>query len=278
MNVIDSHLHFWNPKVLRYDWLKGVPELNHPFEVEEFRQATANLSIDGLVFVEADCAPEQNVAEADWVAALPAPIKGIIAYAPLENGSAAKATLDQLSERPLVKGIRRLAQAQPIGFAIQPKFIEGVRLLADYNLSFDIGVRAVQLSDALVLIAACPNVRFVLNHIGKPNIAEGDIDHWRELMTAISGFENVDVKFSGLVTEADRNHWTTDDLRPYVDVVLKAFTPARVMFGSDWPVCTLAASYARWFGTAQGFLQPLSSDEQQQIFAGTATRAYRLDA
>ena len=278
MKIIDSHLHFWNPKVLRYDWLKVVPELNRPFEVAEFQQATENLSIDGVVFVEADCAPEQNIAEADWVAALPAPIKGIVAYAPLESGDAAKAALDQLSERPLVKGIRRLAQAQPIGFAVQPKFIEGVSLLADYNLSFDIGVRAVQLSDAMVLIAACPNVHFVLNHIGKPNIADGDIDNWRELMTVISGFENVDVKFSGLVTEADYENWKVDDLRPYVEVVLKEFTPARVMFGSDWPVCTLAASYARWFGAAQAFLQSLSSDEQQQIFAGTATRAYRLDA
>ena len=278
MKIIDSHLHFWNPQVLRYDWLKGVPELNHPFEVAEFQQATENLSIDGVVFVEADCAPEENVAEADWVAALPAPIKGIVAYAPLENGAAAKATLDQLAQRPLVKAIRRLVQAEPIGFAVQPKFIEGVRLLADYNLAFDIGVRHIQLADALVLIAACPNVHFVLNHIGKPNIADHDIEHWRELMTAISGFDNVDVKFSGLVTEADRDRWTVDDLRPYVDVILKEFTPARLMFGSDWPVCTLAASYARWFGTAQALLQSLSSDEQQQIFAGTATRAYQLDA
>ena len=278
MKFIDSHLHFWNPQVLRYKWLEGVPELNRPFEVAEFEQATASQSIDGVVFVEADCAPEQNVAEADWVAALPAPIKGIVAYAPLENGASAKETLDQLSERPLVKGIRRLLQAEPEGFGVQPNFIEGVKLLADYNFSFDIGVRHVQLSDAMVLIAACPNVRFVLNHMGKPNIAEGDIDNWRELMTVISGFDNVDMKFSGMVTEADRNQWTSKDLRPYVDVVLKEFTPARMMFGSDWPVCTLAASYPRWFSTAQSFIQSLSDAEQQQIFAGTATRAYRLDA
>ena len=277
MKIIDSHLHFWNPQVLRYDWLKGVPSLNRPFEVAEFRQATESLSIDGVVFVEADCAPGQAVAEVEYVESLPAPIKGIVAFAPLETGAAAKDTLDALSGHPLVKGIRRLIQAEAIGFAVQPKFIEGVRLLGDYNLTFDIGVRHVQLADALVLIAACPNVRFVLNHIGKPNIAEHDIDNWRELMTAISGFENVDVKFSGLVTEADRDHWTLDDLRPYVDVVLKEFTPARLMFGSDWPVCTLASSYARWFGTAQAFLRSLSNDEQQQIFAGTATRAYRLD-
>ena len=160
---------------------------------------------------------------------------------------------------------------------MQPKFIEGVRLLADYNLSFDIGVRHIQLGDALALIAACPEVHFVLNHIGKPNIAAGEIDTWRKQMTAISGFENVDVKFSGMVTEAARDHWTMDDLLPYIEVVLEAFTPARMMFGSDWPVCTLAASYARWFGTAQAFLKSLSSDEQQQIFAGTAARAYRLD-
>ncbi|MBI1259471.1 MAG: amidohydrolase family protein [Chloroflexi bacterium] len=278
MKIIDSHLHFWNPQTLPYPWLESVPVLNHAFEVAEFRQATENLQIDGVVFIEADCAPEQNVAEADWVAALPAPIKGIVAYAPLETGSAAKAALDSLSERPLVKGIRRLVQGEPIGFAVQPKFIEGVRLLADYNLSFDIGVRHIQLSDAKTLIAACPNVRFVLNHMGKPNIAEGDIDNWRKLMTAIAGFENVDMKFSGMVTEADAANWTIDDLRPYVDVVLKEFTPARMMFGSDWPVCTLAASYERWFSTAQTFIQPLSDAERQQIFAGTATRAYRLDA
>jgi L-fuconolactonase len=277
MKIIDSHLHFWNPQGLRYKWLESVPPLNHPFEVAEFRQATENLSIDGLVFVEADCAPEQNVAEADWVAALSAPIKGIVAYAPLETGDAARASLDQLKQRPLVKGIRRLIQAEPLGFAVQPKFIEGVQLLAVYDLAFDIGVRHIQLADALALIAACPNVRFVLNHMGKPNIAGGEIDRWRDLITAISGFANVDMKFSGMVTEADRDHWTIDDLRPYFDVVLKEFTPAHMMFGSDWPVCTLAASDARLFGTAQALTQGLSSDEQQQIFAGTAMRAYRLE-
>ena len=278
MKIIDSHLHFWNPQVLRYKWLESVPVLNHPFEVEDFRQATETLAIDGVVFVEADCAPEQTVAEADWVAALPGPIKGIVAYAPLEKGAAAKAALDQLSERPLVKGIRRLVQAEPVGFSVQPKFIEGVQLLEDYNLAFDIGARARHLSDVVVLITACPNVRFILNHIGKPNIAQGEIANWRESMAAISGFENVDVKFSGLVTEADAAHWTLEDLRPFAEVVLEAFTPARMMFGSDWPVCTLAASYTRWFGTAQALVRSLSSDEQQQIFAGTATRAYRLDA
>jgi len=277
MKIIDSHLHFWNPQVIRYPWLESVPQLNRPFEVAEFRQATENIQIDGLVFVEADCAPEQNVAEVEWVESLPAPIKGIVAFAPLEKGAAARDSLDQLVQKPLVKAIRRLIQAEPLGFAVQPKFIEGVRLLADYNLAFDIGVRHIQLSDALSLITACPNVHFVLNHIGKPNIAGNDIDNWRELMTAISGFENVDGKVSGMVTEADRDHWTVDDLRPYADVVLKAFTPARLMFGSDWPVCTLAASYSRWFGTVQALLKSLSADEQQQIFAGTATRAYRLD-
>lgn len=277
MKVIDCHVHFWDPQHLRYDWLKET-SLYHPFLPEDFRQATSGIDVEGIVFVEVDRAPDQGLAEAQWVDSLDAPVKAIVAFAPLELGNAARPSLDALASIPKVKSIRRLIQSEGAGFAIQPKFVEGVQLLEEYNFAFDICIKYRQLPDTIALVEQCPNIQFVLDHIAKPDIAGGEIDQWRQNITKLAQFENVYCKLSGLVTEADNANWTPADLQPYVEHVLEIFGTERLMFGSDWPVCTWASTYKRWYETAQQFLSGLSMEQQQAIFADNAARIYRLDA
>jgi L-fuconolactonase len=277
VKVIDSHVHFWDPKHLRYDWLQGT-SLYRPFLPDDYRQAIGDITVEGIVFVEVDRAPEQGLAEAQWIDSLPAPIKGIVAFAPLELGNAARPALDALASIPKVKAIRRLIQSEGAGFAAQPLFIEGVRLLAEYQLRFDICIKYHQLPDVLTLVEQCPGVQFVLDHIGKPDIAGGEINQWRQNTARLAQFENAYCKLSGLVTEADHANWKPADLQPYVEHVLEVFGTQRLMFGSDWPVCTWASTYARWYETIRQFLDPLPNIQKQAIFADNAIRFYGLNA
>ncbi len=277
--IVDSHVHFWKPSQFHYDWLEPIASLNRPFEPNDFRQAVAGVELAGVVFVQADCAPDEGLAEARWVASLDAPatpIKGIVAYAPLEAGGAARAALDALAQIPHVKGIRRLIQSEGSGFALQADFVTGIRLLAEYDLPFDLCVLPHQLPDVIALVERCPDVRFVLDHLGKPSIADGEIDIWRQNMSRLAKFENVSCKLSGFVSESAPVKWTPADLRPYVEHALAAFGAERLMFGSNYPICTLAGTYKYWQETLTALLAPLAQDERQQIFAANATRFYRL--
>jgi L-fuconolactonase len=278
MKVIDSHAHFWQPQVLRYDWFRNIRALNRPFGLDDYLTAAGDLEIEGIVFVEVDRAPEQGLAEAQWVASLPAPVAAIVAFAPLELGEATRPALDALVQVPKVKGIRRLIQSEASGFATQPDFVAGVRLLPEYNLSFDLCIRHYQLADVITLVDQCPDVSFVLDHIGKPNIAGHELSPWREDIARLAQYPNVHCKLSGLANEADMASWTPADLQPYVEHVLEVFGTERLMFGSDYPVCTLATTYARWLGVLQGFLAPLTDAQKQAIYADNARRFFRLNS
>ncbi|MBZ0284443.1 MAG: amidohydrolase family protein [Anaerolineae bacterium] len=280
MKIIDSHMHLWNPALLNYAWLEGEPVLKRPFLPADFRAASAGLNIESVVFVQADCLPEQGVEEVKWVTQIApdVPVSGIVAFAPLEHGDAARPTLQALTAYPLVKGVRRLIQSEAAGFSIQPDFIKGVQAVADYGFSFDLCIRHHQLADVIHLVTQCPNVSFILDHVGKPAIAAGEIARWRDEIQSLAQHENVHCKLSGMVTEANYTNWTADDLRPYVEHVLNIFGTQRIMFGSDWPVSTLAASYQRWLETAQQFVSHLSADDQQRIFYENAKDFYRLES
>jgi len=279
MKLIDSHMHLWNPNLLTYAWLSDAPPLNRPFLPSDFRAAITDFEVESVVFVQADCLPEQGIEEVKWVSQIAAdvPVSGIVAFASLEQGDAARPTLEALTAYPLVKGIRRLIQSESAGFSTQPDFIKGVQALVDYGFSFDLCIRHHQLPNVIKLVAQCPQVSFVLDHVGKPDIAHGEIARWREDIQALAQSPNVSCKLSGMITEANHANWTPDDLRPYVEHVLNTFSPQRIMFGSDWPVCTLAASYQRWLETAQQFVSYLPTDDQQRIFYSNAKRFYRLE-
>jgi len=279
--LIDSHVHFWDPAHLRYDWLVGAPSIRRPFLPSDLPRQGPGWALAGLVFVQADCAAEQGQAEVDWVAGLAASdpvIRGIVAFAPLELGAAARPHLEWLSRQPLVKGVRRLIQAEAPGFAVAPVFVRGVTLLAEYGLSFDIAVRNNQLDEALSLIRQCPGVRFVLDHIGNPDIKEGRREPWQQQLAAIAAEPNVVCKVSGVATRADQAHWQPAELRPYIEYVLDTFGPERVLFGSDWPVVTLAAQYEQWVEVLLAVASARPEAEQAKLFGGNTQQVYRLDA
>ncbi len=281
LSLVDTHVHFWDTNYLRYDWLRGSPRLNRPFLPHELPARGPDWRLDGLVFVQADCAADQAQAEVEWVAGLAAAhpvVQGIVAFAPLDRGEAARAHVHWLSRQPLVKGVRRLIQEEPVGFATQPEFVRGVALLADYGLSFDLCIRHYHLPEVIALARQCPAVAFVLDHIGKPNIKDGVLEPWRAHLSELASLPNVHCKLSGLVTEADHERWQPADLRPYIDHVLTAFGPERVMYGSDWPVQSLAARYDQWVDVLQAAAAALPEAARLRLFSQNARSFYRLPA
>jgi L-fuconolactonase len=279
LNILDSHVHFWEPARLRYSWLDDLPSLNRAFLPDHVPTGGAGWSVAALIFVQADCAAEQALQEVDWVASLASDdprIQGIVAFAPLEKGEGVRSTLEALRRQPLVKGVRRLIQSEPPGFSLQPDFVAGVQLLAEFDMTCDLCLRHFQMRDAIQLVRQCPRVNFVLDHIGKPDIKIGLLDPWQEDIAELAALPNVMCKLSGLVTEADWQNWTPADLRPYIDHVLAAFGADRVMFGSDSPVAYLAATYAQWLETLMAATESLSSADREKLFYRNAARFYRL--
>jgi L-fuconolactonase len=276
--LMDSHIHFWDPKLLRYDWLSELPTLNRAFTPSELTQVAADIPLEKLVFVQADCAAADAMGEVIWVSKLAATdrrIQGIVAFAPLENANITE-VLTELRQFPLVKGVRRLIQNEAIDFATQPDFVRGVQALVEFDLPFDICIRHDQLQAVIDMLRQCPDNRFVLDHFGKPPIKAGLIEDWAACLTQLASFSNVTCKLSGLVTEADHEHWTPADLQPYIDHALAVFGPERLMFGGDWPVSELATDYVRWVSTAQAAVAHLSEGEQDRIFYTNASAFYRL--
>jgi L-fuconolactonase len=277
--LLDTHVHFWDPAQLSYPWLAEIPQLNAAFLPADLGAATTGLALEKIVFVEADVSHAQQLAEVAWVTALAASeprLAGIVAAAPLEQGEAVRGHLQDLAAYPLVKGVRRLLQAEPPGFATQPNFIRGVQLLREFDFSFDICIKHHHLGEVIQLVAQCPDIAFVLDHIGKPDIKAQRFDPWRAEIKKLASFPNVVCKISGLVTEADLKQWTLPDLRPYLDHVLEVFGPERVMYGGDWPLSTLAATYQAWLETLQEATTALSAAERQRLFYENGQLYYRL--
>jgi L-fuconolactonase len=276
--IVDAHVHLWEVGRLRYAWLEQEPKLNRDFLIEDFRRACGPVEVAKLVFVQCDCDAAQAQAEVDWVAEVArtdARIRGIVAFAPLEKGAAAGDALAWLAAHPLVKGVRRLIQSEADPeFCVKPDFVRGVRSLAAHGLSFDLCVRHHQLAAAIRLVRLCPDVRFVLDHCGKPEIRSGRLEPWRAELRELSRLENVWCKLSGLVTEADHAGWKPADLRPYLDHAIGCFGLDRVMFGGDWPVSTLATDYPRWVAALDEALRGCTPDEAQRVYVRNAERCY----
>jgi len=280
--IVDSHLHLWDPTRFRMGWLDGLERLNRPHVLEDFDAATAGLDVEAMVYLQVEVDPAYALLEARWVEELARRdprIRGIVAWAPLEHGERARAVVEALvRDTPHLKGIRRLIQDEPDpGFCARPEFVRGVQLLPDYGLSFDICIFHHQLPAAIELVRQCPEVSFVLDHIGKPDIRSGQMEPWAERVTTLAGFPNVMCKISGAVTEADHAAWTADDLAPYIRHAMAAFGEDRVMFGGDWPVSTLASPYRRWVETLDALTADVSTEARRKLWNANARRFYRLD-
>lgn len=277
--IVDSHVHFWDPQRLRYTWLDGIEALNRPFLPADFDKACGAVHVEKIVFVQGDCLPTQSRDEVAWVSSLAERdprIAGIVAFAPLERGAGAREALASLAKNRLVKGVRRLLQSEAdVRFCLQPDFLAGVALLAEFGLSFDICIKHPQLAASIEMVRRVPQVKFVLDHIGKPDIKGQQFEPWKAEIRELSKLPNVCCKVSGLVTEADHDHWRSSDLKPYIDHVLGAFGPDRVLFGSDWPVVQLASTYTRWVETLLDAVA-VSPAEQRKLFRENAITWYRL--
>jgi L-fuconolactonase len=271
--VIDSHIHLWDPTVLRYPWLESVEELSRPF-------LPADLHASGgpAQWVMVQAAAHDGAAELEWIASLassePA-LVGMVVHAPVENGLAVRDLLERLAATPLTVGIRRLIQDEGAGFSLTAGFLDGVRAVGEVGLPFDICVRAFERADVAPLVDACPDVSFVLDHLGKPAIADGEWEAWRSQLVELAQRPNLTCKLSGSTTEAGRG-WREDDVRPYLLHALEVFGPQRCMFGSDWPVATVTTDYQRWFDLVTDAVSGCSQSEIDAVFAGTAAHVYGL--
>jgi L-fuconolactonase len=274
--LIDSHLHLWDPAALAYPWLAAEPALNRAYLLSDLEPGAH--PVDGFIVVEAGC--WQGAAELELLGRLAKRwpcIRGIVAQVPLEQGLGAAPVLAVAAGDPCTVGVRRNVQEEPPGFMVADSFLAGVRLLQAYGLPFDACIREHQLTELTELVDRCPDVTFVLDHLGKPAIARRRREPWFADLAALARRPNVMAKLSGLTTEADRERWRPGDIAPYLTHAIEVFGPHRCMFGSDWPVATLATTYQRWVDLVRDVIAGLPADDRAAILAGTARRVYHLD-
>lgn len=280
--IVDAHVHLYDPQRIAYPWLAGVAAISASHLPSDLDRARGAVTIERLVFVEVDAAAGQEFEEArfiDNLAGTEPRIGAIVASAPVEKGSAVAEDLEKLCAIARVKGVRRLIQSLPRpDDCLAAAFVDGVREVGRLGLTFDLCIRHEQLASATELVRRCPEVSFVLDHLAKPPVASGRRESWTQEMRALAELPNVVVKVSGLVTEADHDAWTRDQLRPYVDHVVESFGFSRLLFGSDWPVVNLASSYEDWVGVMDGFLAGVPRADLRRFYRDNAIRTYRLDA
>ena len=279
--IIDTHVHLSNIDRIRYSNLKvETPSLHRSFGLEDFRSHAQSVALKAYVVMELCCDHSDRGAEVEWVTELAARdprLQGIVACALIEKGAAVETELEAYTRNPLVKGVRRNLEAEDIEFCLQPAFLEGLRCLPKFDLGFDICVHHQHLSNVVKMAGQCPDVRFILDHIGKPNIRDQLFDPWKADIKDLSAQPNVYCKLSGMVTEADCEKWTSDDLRPYFDHVIECFGLERLIFGGDWFISTLATTYPEWVATVDWAVSGCSDEELRRLYFGNARTFYRLD-
>jgi L-fuconolactonase len=272
---IDAHQHFWAYSPEHYPWIdEGMASLRRDFVPPDLRPELERGQISGTVLVEARSAVEETerllriAQQTDFV-------RGVVGWLPLSEAGVGE-LIERFAAAPKFRGVRHaiLAEADP-EFMLREDFNRGVAQLARRRLTYDLLLLPRNLALAPRFVDRHPEQRFVLDHFAKPLIRERQLEPWATQLRELARRPNVYCKVSGLSTEADRS-WQAGDLRPFLDVALEAFTPARLMFGSDWPVCTLATSYQRWLNTVTDWLAALSADERDRILGGTALEIYRL--
>jgi L-fuconolactonase len=275
--IVDAHLHLWDPTARHHDWLAAHPSLLRRFGPEDLD--AGHHDVAAAIVVQADCRDEEALDEVRWIAGLAREhplVRGIVAYAPLHRGVDARGALEAVAAEPLVVGVRRLLQGEPPNLLRSPELVAGVRLLAEVGFPFDVCVTHDQLPAVAELVAACPDVAFVLDHLGKPAVAAGSLDPWREDLARIAAHPNVACKLSGLTTEAGPG-WDAARLRPYLDHALEVFGPDRCLVGSDWPVLTLGATVEAWFDVVVAALEPCTPGERAAVLSGNAGALYGID-
>ena len=275
---IDSHQHFWEYDPEQYGWMDDrMTVLRHHHLPDDLSAAQSDLGFDGSIAVQARQALEEN----RWLlelADLNPRVKGVVGWVDLQSNDV-DSQLAQFADHSRFVGVRHVVQDEPDDdFMLRPKFVRGISNLEYFGLTYDILIFPKQLSAAIKLVKQLPKQPFVLDHIAKPLIKDSVLEPWSEQIQILAEHSNVHCKISGMVTEADWQHWKPEDFQPYLKVVLDAFGPERLMIGSDWPVCRLAGEYSRVMQIAIGFMQTHAPEHMDAFLGGNALAFYGTNA
>jgi L-fuconolactonase len=272
---IDAHHHLWHYHPAEYTWIDdSMAALRRDFLIADLSRELQDSPIDATVAVQA----RESLEETRWLleCAHSAPfIRGVVGWAPLEAPDLPE-ILDRFNNASSLVGFREVVQGKPDGYLDRPDFHRGIRHLTTLNLTYDVLIHENQLLEAARFVDQHPRQRFVLDHAAKPKIAKSELEPWKTNLHELAQRPNISCKISGLVTEADWQHWTLDSLRPYLDECVAAFGTHRLLAGSDWPVCRLASSYAQWWDLLALYFADFSNEETSRIFGANAVDVYRL--
>lgn len=284
--IIDTHLHIWDFDRLSYSAFKGHPLFGRSYQIEDYQRDCGDLQIEAMVFLEcyADFTPDggQYIAEIEFVedsAKRDPRIKGIVPMAPLEWGARVEPMLEEMQRsHPTVKGIRRIVEFDddPRALTLSDSFIEGVNLLHKFGYHFEINVNHTQMDIVREFVKRIPDVPMILDHCGKPGIAEGAIDQYRDDVADLCQHPNLWIKLSDLPVEADHQNWTEDDLRPFIDATIEAFGFDRTIYAGDYPICLQATTMQRWVDVLDRALSGASDEELRKLYRDNANTFYRL--
>ena len=273
---IDAHQHFWRYTEIEFGWIDdAMASIRRDFLPADLAPLLNETGIDATVAVQA----RQSMEETEWLLQLAdayPQIAGVVGWVPLIDPKVEK-VLEALSANSKFRGVRHVLQAEPSEYMAREDFNTGVALLRPYSLTYDLLILQHQLPAAIKFVDRHPNQPMVLDHLAKPLIASHEIEPWRAQILELARRPHVSCKLSGMVTEADFHNWTIEDLQPYVETALEAFGPERLLFGSDWPVCTVASSYKRWLDVVKQCTAGLTSDEQDKILGENAQKFYGLE-
>lgn len=272
---IDAHHHFWHYTPDEYGWINdAMSAIRRDFLPADLAAEISAAGIDAVISVQACHA----VRETEWMLELAAAnswIAGVVGWVPLIDSAVAE-LLAPLAANPALKGIRHVLQAESDAYMDRPDFNAGLAQLRAFNLTYDILIYHSQLPATMRLVDRHPDQVFVLDHIAKPAIRAAELQPWAQNLAELARRPNVFCKLSGVVTEANYKTWTYDQILPYMEAALEAFTPGRLMFGSDWPVSRVAVAYADWVRAVERFTAPLTATEREALFCNTAASAYKL--
>ncbi|MES2328911.1 MAG: amidohydrolase family protein [Bacteroidota bacterium] len=273
--IVDSHQHFWKYDPIVHEWINGdMSVIRKDFLPGDLWPVFQQNNIECCVAVQAD----QSEKETDFLIELANTnpfIKGVVGWVDLRAENI-KERLEHYKQYPVVKGFRHILQGEDPSFMLQPDFLRGIAALQEFGFTYDILIFPKHLSSAIELVKQFPEQPFVIDHIAKPFIKDGLIDDWEKGMQTIAQFPNVYCKISGMVTEADWNNWKPEDFTPYLDIVTEAFGVNRLLFGSDWPVCLVAASYEKMLVLVEDYFSSFNTEENAGVFGGNASRFYGL--
>ena len=277
MQRIDSHQHFWKYDPIRDSWItEDMAVIQRDFLPGDLNPVLKQNGFDGCITVQSDQSYDENMFQLDNASGNDF-IKGIVGWVDFVSPHVEK-YLDYLSQFEKMKGFRHVLQGEKDrAFMLQPAFMKGISMLKKYNFSYDVLIFPDQLKHTLGFVKAFPDQPLVIDHIAKPYIKDKKIDEWKIGMEAIAKYENVYCKISGMVTEADWKQWTKEDFTPYLETVTEAFGIDRIMYGSDWPVCLVAASYEKVVEIVRNHFSSFSKDEQELFFGGNTIKFYNLN-